>query len=80
MPDVTQIDLQLSKQEALVLFAFLSRFSARQDLRIEDQSESRVLWDLCAKLERILPEPLRPDYESLLLEARRVVRDALENE
>ena len=70
-----KIRVELSKDEALVLFEFLSRFGAGGDLRIEDQSEERVLWDVLAVLEKALVEPFMPDYQSLLLEARGRVRD-----
>jgi hypothetical protein len=65
-----QISLELSKDEALVLFEFLSRFSEQEKLQIEDQAEARVLWDLQASLETRLIEPLKSDYMELLTEAR----------
>ena len=44
-------------------------------LRIEDQAEARVLWDLCASLESILAEPFADNYHDLLAKARGQVRD-----
>lgn len=76
MSDKTKhVTLDLSEYEALVLFEFLSRFSNDKDLRIDDQAEARVLWDLCCVLETQLVEPLREDYSELLRKARNAVRD-----
>ena len=70
-----KVIIELSKSEALVLFEFLSRFSQGERLDIEDQAEERVLWDVQCLLERVLVEPLQPDYEVLLRAAREEVRD-----
>lgn len=72
------VALSLARAEALVLFEFLARESNRDsgELRIEDQAEQRVLWDLQARLESVLSEPLRPDYQDLLAAARQAVRDS----
>jgi hypothetical protein len=69
------VKLTLKRSHALVLFEFLSRYSEDRKLEIRDQSEQRVLWDLCCDLERVLEEPLRPDYSTLLEIARKEVRD-----
>ncbi len=69
------IALTLSRDEALVLFEFLSRFSDEEELRIEDQAENRVLWHLCCILEQQLVEPFREDYADCLARARHAVRD-----
>lgn len=60
----------LSKPQALVLFEFLSRFGADEQLEIRDPAEQRVLWDLLAELESALPEPFAHDYDELLQKAR----------
>ena len=69
------ISLRLDKHQALVLFELLWRHSETERLSIEDPAEERVLWDLCADLERQLVEPFEPDYRDLLEEARAKVRD-----
>lgn len=70
------INISLSKNQALVLFEFLSRFSGNDSkLTIEDQSEERVLWDLCCDLEKILVEPFQENYRELLNQAREKLRD-----
>jgi hypothetical protein len=69
------VTIELSKSEALVLFEFVSRFTDEEKLEILDQAEERVLWNICASLEKLLDEPLRADYSQLLANAREEVRD-----
>lgn len=70
------VNLSLTKDEALILFEFLSRFSeSDSELTIEDQAEERVLWNLCCDLEKILVEPFQENYGELLNQAREKVRD-----
>jgi hypothetical protein len=71
-----EISLRLTRVEAIVLFDFLSRFSDTEKLAIEDQSEERVLWDMCCSLEKSLHEPFRIDYDEILIRAREKVRDS----
>jgi len=73
-----EVVLSLPPAEALVLFEFLARESRRDvgELRIQDQAEQRVLWDLESRLESALSEPLRPDYEELVKKARDAIRDS----
>jgi len=70
-----KVVIELSAAHALVLFEFLSRFSNDDKLEIQDQAEARVLWDMCCDLEKVLVEPLRPDYADLLQRARGTVFD-----
>ncbi|CAN5733061.1 hypothetical protein BH20ACI4_BH20ACI4_07650 [soil metagenome] len=70
-----EIQIGLSNNEAIVLFEFLSRFSDKETLKIEDQSEARVLWDIQSKLENFLAEPFSENYPELLEKARKNVRD-----
>ena len=69
------ISLSLTKQEALVLFDQLSRFSNTGAFTFEDQSERRVLWNVCCLLEKVLVEPFMGNYGELLASARASVRD-----
>jgi hypothetical protein len=71
-----KVKLELSSDEALVLFDWLVRFNALQRTDFADQSEQRVLWDLEAILETQLIPPLRADYSDLLEQARARVRDS----
>ena len=72
----SEVQLSLSRNEAIVLFEFLSRYTDTGKLAIEDQAEQRVLWDLCAMLESQLHEPISPDYDGILERARAAVRDS----
>ena len=56
--------LTLSRDEATVLFHFLSRYSeAPHQLRVDYQAEQRVLWNMQADLESTLHEPINnPKY------------------
>ena len=69
------VTVELTGSEAIVLFEFLLRFVDHEELTIRDQSEQRVLWDICAVLERSLTPPLDPDYAELLHRARLTLRD-----
>jgi hypothetical protein len=72
------VSIELTPAVALVLFEFLSRFSNEDVLRLEDQAEERVLWDLCASLESVLVEPFAENYKELLERARVGVRDPVQ--
>ncbi len=70
-----KIRIDLSKDEAIVLFEFLSNFSDKGTLQIVDQAEERVLWNLCCDLEKVLSEPFMDTYATVLKESRDRVRD-----
>ncbi len=72
-----KVRIELTGDEALVLFELLSRYSDSEALAIEDQAEQRVLWNLLCELEKVLVEPLRPEYAELLRRARERLRDKL---
>lgn len=75
--DKTQ--LELSRDEALVLFDWITRFNNRdEETSFEDQAEQRVLWNLEAMLEQVLVEPFDSNYEAILAKARAKVRDSQE--
>lgn len=73
------VKVMLSRDEALVLFDWLTRFNAKPQA-FADQAEQRVLWDLQCLLESTLVEPLRKSYPSLLAEARRRTRDSSDDD
>lgn len=75
MPD-SKIHLELSRDEALVFFEWLSRFNKAEDSKFADQAEQRVLWDIEGQLETSLAEPFEPNYEERLAKARATVRDS----
>jgi hypothetical protein len=70
-----KVHLELSRDEALVLFEWLTRFNKADRRNFEDQAEQRVLWDIEAMLEAVLAEPFDPRYRELLAQARAKVRD-----
>jgi hypothetical protein len=76
------ITLEFTHDEALVLYEVLARAHQgklpwrESTYRIEDQAEQRVLWDVEAMLESILPDVVAPDYDVRLAAARDAVRDA----
>lgn len=69
-----KIQVNLNKEEAIVLFEFLSRFSSSDKLEINDPAETTVLWNVVANLERILVEPFSWEYSKILELAREKIR------
>lgn len=68
--------IKLNKDEALVLFEFLSRINDKELKEIfEDQAEQKILWILEGQLEKQLVEPFKPDYNDIIREARNKIRD-----
>jgi hypothetical protein len=78
LPADGRVSLYLTKDEAVILEAFLTRGQNAGDdySGIEDQSELRVLWDMCAILESRITAVVAPDYDLQLAEARSRVRDS----
>ena len=71
-----QLNIKLTKDEAIVLFEFLGRFNEKADDSLfNDQSEKRVLWNIECILEKELSEPFEQDYNEILKLARENVRD-----
>lgn len=70
-----KVNIELTKEEAIVFFEFLGRFNDNDDSdRFEDQAEQRVLWDIECILEKELSEPFQADYQEIVKKAREVVR------
>jgi hypothetical protein len=63
------IQIQLTKAQALVLYEWLYRSDEAHLLPIEHPSEQKVLWTLEGMLEKEIPV-FSPDYLQLLEEAR----------
>jgi hypothetical protein len=70
-----EVALTLTNAEALVLFELLTRIDEAAMLQFEHPSEQTVLWNLEGQLERTLVEPLSPQYDRLVAEARKQVAD-----
>ena len=69
------IKIELSPDEALVLFEYLSRFSDTGKTEFEDKSEKIALWNLTCLLEKVMVEPFKPNYGELVHAARDRLRD-----
>ena len=70
--------IELSEDEALVLFDLLARHGEGDDdrlVRLKHAAERNALWAVEAELERKLVAPLRPDYAELLATARARVEE-----
>ena len=76
MMENNEVTIRLNKDEALVLFEFLSRFNEKDNNEIfQDQAEEKTLWTIEGQLEKILVEPFMPDYKDIIQNARNRVRD-----
>lgn len=73
------LQITLTKSEALVFFEFLSRFNSidRKEL-FEDQAEEKILWNIEGTLQKELSEPFRTDYLEIISKARNEIRDDIE--
>jgi hypothetical protein len=71
----SRVAIELRREEAIVLFEWLTRFNKRAEADFDDQAEQRVLWDIEAMLESALVELMDPRYDELLAAARAQVRD-----
>lgn len=68
--------IKLNKNEALVLFDFLSRINDKELKDIfEDKAEQKILWILEGQLEKQLVEPFSPIYKDIIKKARNRIRD-----
>lgn len=76
MAEAVRVDL--TADEALVLFDFLQRFDDEGELTIRDQAEERSLWNLHCLLQKQLKEIFEPGYTELLAAARDRLRDPAE--
>ena len=76
MMESNEITIKLRKDEALVLFEFLSRFNENDNKEIfQDQAEEKTLWIIEGQLEKILVEPFMPNYQDIIQEARNRICD-----
>ena len=71
-----KVNIELSKDEALVLFEFLHRIGQenREDI-FEDKAEQIIVWNIESLLEKLLTEPFLENYSQLLIVARRNIRN-----
>lgn len=74
--DKDKVLLELTKEEAIVLLDWLSRFNEEEKLELfKDQAEERVLWDVEASIEKVISETFDSNYAEILSKAREKVRD-----
>jgi hypothetical protein len=69
------VRLELTRDEALVLFEYLTRTDEEDALTFVDQAEQRALWNLESLLQKQLRELFDPRYGELLKAARERLRD-----
>ena len=72
---ISDLQLTISHNEAIVLFEFLSRFSETDILGIKHPSEEKVLWRVLSTLEKSLVEPFSQNYDQILASARKSLID-----
>ena len=67
-----KVQLEISKEEAIVLFEYLARVHDNDSLSttFESQAEQIVLWNLQAAFEKILTEPFEKDYKKIVRHSR----------
>ena len=76
MMEKKEISLKLTKDEALILFEFVSRFNENDNKEIfNDQAEEKIFWVIEGQLEKILVEPFMPNYQNIIQQARSRIRD-----
>lgn len=69
-----KIVIELTPDEALVLFEFLRRSDDEGAYRFADQAEQRVVWNLEIAIQPQVPV-FAPNYGELLKQARSAIRD-----
>ena len=69
------MQIELTQQEALVLFEWLHQNSEKDEL-FAHPAEQYVLWRMEAQLEKALSEPCMPDYWQLVATARTQVEES----
>jgi len=70
-----KLKIELTEDEAWVLFELTRRFSETDELTIEDQAEERALWNLCCVFEKSLHQESDIEYKSFIKQCRDRLRD-----
>jgi len=68
-----EVKISLTKQEAIILFELLSRYSDSDkdnELQVLDNAERNSLWRLHGYFEKELSEPFLPNYLDILKAAK----------
>lgn len=69
-----ELELKLTRAEALVLHDLLNRISG-EDAYYEDAAEQYVLWSIECQLEKELVEPSMENYAEIIQQSRKAVRE-----
>ena len=72
--------LNITEDEALVLFEFFHRFGESDKLEFTHPAEYIALMKVSAQIDKTTPAVFDPDYESLLENARRRIADGFEGD
>ena len=72
------IAITLSRDEALVLFEFFARFDASHSFTLRHNAEYLAFSRISAQLDKVLVEPLRPNYAELLQSSRERIAEGYE--
>lgn len=67
--------LELTEDEAWVLFDLTRRFSDSDKLSIKHQAEERALWNLCCTFEKTLHQAKDVTYAQFIQECRDRLKD-----
>jgi len=70
-----EVNINLTEDEAWVLFEFVRRFSDTDKLEIKDQAEERAIWNLTCIFEKTLHQEKDIDYKKFIEECRERLRD-----
>lgn len=65
--------IELTNEEALVLFEWLYNNSKQEEL-FQDKAAQYVLWSIECQLEKELSEPHSDNYQTALAEAKAIVK------
>ena len=72
------INIELTNDEAVVLFEFISRFNQSElTSSFEDQAEQRIFWNIESDLEKKLSDTFKTNYQETLKTAREKIRDKI---
>jgi hypothetical protein len=64
------INIEFTRDEALVLLEWLNHFDEAESIPVQDDAEQKVLWSLEGKLEKALVEVVKPEYKELVAKAK----------
>ncbi len=71
---MTDVNITLTRAEAVVLFEWLSKIDAMESPPFGDPSEQTVVWRAHGQLESLLKEPFASNYAEVLRQARQEVQ------